>query len=167
MTIYEKYYAMNKAINDFLKAKGFSASVYKYGTVPSGVVYPYFQSTYRITGRQPHGSSQSGTLTDFEYSLNFFTASKSDRANDAALFVPYEAVREAIVSPQNSIWRDIANVYEHNETPEFNFKGGLEVLQKGLVCVCQTVVSHVVIDEYTEAPVDNVITAIESGLDFE
>jgi hypothetical protein len=167
MTIYEKYYAMNKAINTFLVAQGDSCRVFKYGSVPADGSYPYIQTTYRVTQRQPHGTSQSGTLTNFEYSLNFFTAAKSDRENDAALFVPFEAVREAIVSPRNPLWSGIANVYGHNETPEFNFKGGLEILQKGLIFDCQTVVSHIVVDEYTTAPVEDAINVSEGSLNFE
>jgi len=74
MTIIEKYYAMNKALNQALAAGGSGVSparVYKYGAVPKGASYPYFQSTYRVTRRQPYASSVSGVLTDFEYILNF------------------------------------------------------------------------------------------------
>ena len=58
MTIYEKYYAMNKALNEFLIGNGYPCPVYKYGTVPEGITYPYIQTTYRITKRQAYGSSQ-------------------------------------------------------------------------------------------------------------
>jgi hypothetical protein len=167
MTIYEKYYAMNKAINDFLVNNGYPCEVFKYGSVPEGISYPYIQTTFRVTYRQPYGTSQSGTLTGFEYYLNFFTAARTDRENDAALFIPFEAVREAIVSPYNPIWRGIANMYGHTETPEFNFKGGLEVLQKGLIFECQAVTTHIVIDEYTIAPTEEAISAVQSGLNIE
>jgi hypothetical protein len=167
MTIYEKYYAMNKAINTFLVAKGYSCRVFKYGTAPGDGVYPYIQTTYRVTQRQPHGTSQSGTLTNFEYSLNFFTAPKSDRENDAVLFVPFEAVREAVISPREPLWAGIANVYDQKETPEFTFKGGLEVLQKGLIFACQTVVSHIVVDEYTTAPIEDVVDVAKGSLNYE
>lgn len=167
MTIYEKYYAMNKALNEFLIGNGYICPVYKYGTVPEGITYPYIQTTYRITKRQAYGSSQSGTITDFEYSLNFFTAAKSDRENDSALFIPFEALREAIVSPYNPIWLGIANVYGHTETPEYKFKGGLEVLQKGLIFVCQAVTTHIVIDEYTIAPTDEAIDSVMGGIQYD
>lgn len=167
MTIYEKYYAMNKALNTFLKNAGYTCPVYKYGATPENISYPYIQTTFRVTGRQPHGTSQSGTITDFEYSFNFFTAVKSSRENDAEYFKPFEAVREAICSPQNPIWRGIANCYEQKETPEFTFKGGLEVLQRGLVCECQAVVSHVVIDEYTEATIDNAVNVAGGALQYD
>jgi hypothetical protein len=143
MTIIEKYYAMNKALNVALATQGIAARAYKYGTVPKGAQYPYFQSTYRVTYRQPYASSVSGVLTDFEYSLNFFTAAASDEANDAALFEPYEIARELITSPESFIWTGIANVLNHDETPEFKMKGGLEVLQRGLVIACQTVTTFV------------------------
>ena len=167
MTIYEKYYAMNAAINLFLINRGYTAKAYKYGTVPEGTHYPYFQTTTRIMNRQPHGSSDSGTITDFEYSMNYFTAAKNERENDAALFIPYEAVREAIVSPKMPLFDGICSVYKHDETPEFSFKGGLEVIQKGLVFTCQTVVTHIVVDEYTETTLDNAVAAASGDLNFE
>jgi len=167
MTIYEKYYAMNAAINTYMKGKGISSPVYKYGIVPKNQPYPYFQTTIRVTYRQPHGTSQSGTLTNFEYTLNYFTAAKNENENDAALFIPYEVVREAIVSPNAPIWEGIANVYEHSETPEFSFKGGLEVLQKGLLFSCQAVVTHITEDEYTMTDVDEAVAAATEDLSFE
>ena len=145
MTINEKYYAMNAALNKALASggSGISARVYKYGTVPKGAKYPYFQSAYRVTRRQPFASSVSGVLMGFEYSLNFFTAAAHDEANDAALFEPYETARELITSPESNIWKGIATVLSHDETPEFHFKGGLETLQRGLVFECETVTTFV------------------------
>lgn len=167
MTIVEKYYAMNKALNQALAAGGSgpSARVYKYGTVPKGATYPYFQSAYRVTYRQPFASSVSGVLTDFEYTLNFFTAAPNDEANDAALFEVYEMARELITSPESFIWSGIATVLSHDETPEFKFHGGLEVLQRGLVFNCQTVTTFVSsIHGGTEIDVDNIVDAIEKSL---
>ncbi len=170
MTIIEKYYAMNKALNQALAAGGSGPAVrvYKYGAVPKGATYPYFQSAYRVTRRQPYASSVSGVLTDFEYILNFFTAAPNDEANDAALFEPYEMARELITSPESFIWDGIATVLSHDETPEFNFKGGLEVLQRGLVFACQTVTTFVSsIHGGEEITVDNVVDTIEKSLEYE
>lgn len=170
MTIIEKYYAMNKALNLALAAGGSGPAVrvYKYGAVPKGATYPYFQSTYRVTHRQPFASSISGVLTDFEYTLNFFTAAPNDEANDAKLFEPYERARELITSPESFIWDGIATVLSHDETPEFNFKGGLEVLQRGLVFACQTVTTFVSsIHGGEEITVDNVVDTIEKSLGYE
>jgi len=165
MTIIEKYYAMNTALNRALAAQSVAARVYKYGTVPKGASYPYFQSAYRVTYRQPFASSISGVLTDFEYILNFFTAAASDELNDAKLFEPYEIARELITSPESFIWNGIATILSHDETPEFNFKGGLEVLQRGLVFACQTVTTFVSsIHGGEEITVDNVIDTIEHSL---
>ena len=168
MTINEKYYAMNEALNKALQAQSLTARVYKYGAVPKGASYPYFQSVYRVTKRQPFASSISGVLTDFEYILNFFTAKSSDEANDATLFEPYEIARELITSPESFIWQDIANVLCHDETPEFNFKGGLEVLQRGLVFSCQTATTFVsTIHGGEEITVDEVVDTIKNSLDCE
>jgi hypothetical protein len=167
MTIIEKYYAMNKALNQALAATGSGPAVrvYKYGTVPKGATYPYFQSSYRVTYRQPFASSVSGVLTDFEYTLNFFTAAPNDEANDAKLFEPYEMARELITSPESAIWNSIATIFSHDETPEFNFKGGLEVLMRGLVFACQTVTSFVsTIHGGEEITVDNVVDTIKESL---
>ena len=167
MTIYEKYYAMNAALNTALAAQGITCPVYKYGTVAQPAKYPYIQTIFRVTKRQPNGSSTSGTLTDFEYSLNFFTAAAHERNNDAALFTPYEVARELIVSPASLIWKDIANVLNHEETPEFNFHGGLEVLQKGLIFKCQSVVSAVISDKTKYVPVDDAMDVVEGAINFE
>ena len=178
MTLNEKYYAMNAALNTALIAQGITCPVFKYGSVVKKgagypevdgqpVSYPYIQTTYRVTKRQPNGSKTSGTLTDFEYTLNFFTAAAHERMNDAALFEPYETARELIVNPDFLIWRGIANVLNHDETPEFNFHGGLEVLQKGLIFKCQSVVSHV-IDFIPEiVPDDEVMEVVEDAINFE
>jgi len=171
LTIIEKYYAMNKALNQALAAGGSGVSparVYKYGTVPKGARYPYFQSTYRVTYRQPFASSTSGVLTDFEYTLNFFTAAPNDEANDAKLFEPYEIARELITSPESFIWDGIATILAHDETPEFKFYGGLEVLQRGPVFACQTVTTFVSsIHGGEEITVDNVVDTIEKSLEYE
>lgn len=167
MTLYEKYYAMNKALNAGLYSVDIICPIFKYGTVVKDITYPYMQSTYRITKRQPNGSNASGTLIDFEYILNFFTAAKHERENDAALFIPYETARELVVSPDFNIWSGIANVLNHDETPEFNFKGGLEVIQKGLIFKCQSVVSHVIAFTPEIVPVDEAMEVVEDSINFE
>lgn len=165
MTISEKYYAMNAALNAALRAHNVTCPVYKYGSAPENQKYPYIQTAYRVTKRQPFGSSVSGVLTDFEYSLNFFTAAAHERSNDAALFNPYEIARELITSPESFIWKNIANILSHIETPEFNYKGGLEVLQRGLVFDCQTVTTFAsALSGGTEIETDEVITAIKDSL---
>ena len=178
MTIYEKYYAMNAALNTALIAQGVTCPVFKYGSVVKKgngypdvdgqpVSYPYIQTTFRVTKRQPNGSSTSGTLIDFEYTLNFFTAAAHERMNDATLFEPYEMARELIVNPDFLIWRGIANVLNHDETPEFNFRGGLEVLQKGLIFKCQCVVSHVIDYIPEEVDIDDAMEVIKDSINFE
>lgn len=165
MTIIEKYYAMNAALNVAFRQLSVVAPVYKYGTVPDRTSYPYFQTSYRVQNRQPFASKTSGVLTDFEYTLNFFTAAGSDEVNDAELFEPYEIARELITSPASFIWNGIANILSHDETPQFKFKGGLEVLQRGLVFDCQTVTSFVSsIHGGETVTVDNVTETIKSSL---
>jgi hypothetical protein len=156
---------MNTALNQALQAQDQTAQVYKYGSVPAQKKYPYFQSSYRVKSRQPYASSVSGVLTDFEYVLNFFTAAVSDEVNDADLFIPYEIARELITSPESMIWSGIANILSHNETPDFKLKGGLEVLQRGLVFDCQAVTEFVsTIHGGKEIPIEDIIETIEDAL---
>lgn len=167
MTFNQKYYAMNTALNRAMTGKGLACPVYKYGVVGQPAKYPYMQSTYRITKRQPNGSAGSGTLIDFEYILNFFTAAKNERENDVKLFIPYEAARELIVSPYLMVWAGIANVLNHDETPEFNFKGGLEIIQKGLIFKCQTVISHIISITGEIVDIDEAMEVVEDSINFE
>lgn len=169
MTLIEKYYAMNTAINKFFQGQNMpKVRVHKYGTVvEEKKVYPYFQSTFRLKEQQPFGTSQSGTLTDFEYILNFFTAAPIERENDAALYKQFDMVREAIANPTILIFRGIANVYNTTYAPEFNFKGGIEVLQRGLIYSCQSVCSHVLADVVgKEVPTEEVVADISESLHY-
>jgi hypothetical protein len=168
MNINQKYYAMNSALNAALIARDIVCPVYKYGVVAQPVSYPYMQTTYRVTKRQPYASSVSGVLIDFEYVLNFFTAAGHEKANDTNLFIPYETARELITSPESMIWSGIANILNHDETPEFNFKGGLEVIQRGLVFNCQAVAEFIsTIHGGVEIPVDDIIETIQEILEDE
>ena len=167
MTIAEKYYAMNAAINAFLIAAGETARVFKYGTVAAdNRVYPYFQSSYKVYDAQPFGTDESGTYTDFYFYLNFFTAAKNERDNDAALFTVFEKVREAIGNPNKLILQPIASVTRVEQTPEFNFRGGVEVLQRGLILTCRAVCSHVVADGVAEATIENAVQVAGGDLNY-
>jgi hypothetical protein len=166
MTIAEKFYAMNAAIKAFLVAQGETAGVYKYGTVITGKPYPYFQSDYKVYDAQPFGTDESGTYTDFYFYLNFFTAASNERKNDAALFNVFEKVREAIGNPNKLILQPIASVTRVEQTPEFNFRGGLEVLQRGLILTCRAVCSHVVADGVVDATIDNAVQVAGGDLNF-
>ena len=78
-----------------------------------------------------------------------------------------ETARELIITPGLMIWDGITNVLNHDETPEFNFKGGLEVLMRGLIFKCQSVVSHVVTDQTTYTTIDGAMDVVESSLNYE
>ncbi len=72
MTIYEKYYAMNAALNTALIAQGITCPVFKYGSVVKKgngypdvdgqpVSYPYIQTTFRVTKKAAEsGQAQAG-----------------------------------------------------------------------------------------------------------
>jgi hypothetical protein len=168
MTLIETYYAMNTAINKFFQGQNMpKVRVHKYGTVvEEKKVYPYFQSAYRFKRGQPFGTTESGTLTDFEYILNFFTAAPIERENDAALYKEFDMVREAITNPYYFIWRDIANIMAWEPVPEFAFKSGVEVLQLGLKFDMQKVTSHVLANNAVDSTIDNSVEVATKKLEF-
>lgn len=167
MTIAEKYYAMNEAIIDFLKSQSLDVSVYKYGRVAQDIKYPYFQSDYKIKdGTQPFPSKQSGTYTEFDYFLNYFVAAKNENSNDAALFTTFEKVKEAIGNPYYIILQPIASVLKIVLTPEFSFKGGREVLMRGLILTCRTVCSNVLSEVAKQTTIENVVEVAEGALEY-
>lgn len=167
MTIAEKFYAMNAAVQTFLNAQGHGTQIYKYGRRPDAVKYPYFQSAYRVTSAQPFPTKESGRYTDFEYQLNFFTAAKNEDDNDAALFTVFEQVREAIGNPNYLILNPVAQVLKITDAPEFQYKGGLEVIQRGLIIACRSVCSNVLSDNTTTATIDNAVAVAAGDLRYE
>lgn len=166
MTIAQKYYAMNAAIQAFLVSEDETAKIYKYGRVVQGVRYPYFQSTYRVRDAQPFPSKQSGTYTDFDYFLNYFVAAKNEDSNDALLFTTFEKVKEAIGNPYYLILQPVASVLKIAHAPEFTFKGGLEVLQRGLILTCRTVCGNVLSEIAKQTTIENVVEVAEGALEY-
>lgn len=167
MTIAEKFYAMNKAIIDFLDGQNIDAAVYKYGRVVENVKYPYFQSDYKIkNGTQPFSSKQSGRYTEFDYFLNYFVAAKNENSNDAALFTTLEKVKEAIGNPYYLILQPVVSVLKIDDAPEFTFKGGREVLQRGLILSCRTVCGNVLSEVAKQTTIENVVEVAEGALNY-
>lgn len=167
MTIAEKFYAMNAAIKSFLVSQESDAGIYKYGRVVQNVRYPYFQSDYRVRDAQPFPSKQSGTYADFDYFLNYFVAAKNEDSNDALLFTTFEKVKEAIGNPYYLILQPIASVLKITHTPEFRFKGGLEVLQRGLILTCRTVCGNVLSEVAKQTTIENVVEVVEGSLEYQ
>lgn len=167
MTLMQKYYAMNSAINTFLENINEVARVYKYGVVVEGK-YPYFQAAYpRVTYTQPYASTTSGTLTEFEYRLNFFTAAKNEKSNDSDLFDVFEKVKEGICDPGYFIFRDIVNVLKVDRIPTLTYKSGMFVIQTGLVLSCSTVCSHLLAFTGVNSTIDNSVAVATEELTFE
>ena len=103
----------------------------------------------------------------FDYFLNYFVAAKNEDSNDAALFTTFEKVKEAIGNPYYVILQPIASVLKITHTPEFRFKGGLEVLQRGLILTCRTVCGNVLSEVAKQTTIENVVEVVEGSLEYQ
>lgn len=144
-TLQEKYYAINAALNAFLKAKGVRCPVIKYGIDPATLKnnskdqtnnrYPYFQSFILNPKATAWTSDGGGVYTRFEYQLSFFTSPENEIENDAALFLPFNLARVALsdvnlqvlrrVSGGESVF--IADLLDLQENPDFSMVSGAPV----------------------------------------
>ena len=105
-TLQEKYYAINAALNAFMKARGVRCPVIKFGVDPATLKasskdqtdsrYPYFQSFILNPKATAWTSDGGGIYARFEYQLSFFTSPENEFENDAALFLPFNLARMAL-----------------------------------------------------------------------
>lgn len=104
LTLQERYYKINEALNLFLKSKNVVCPVYKYGvdpatlnTSPNGQdkKYPYFQSFLLNPKPQSWTTQKGGTYFTFEYQLSFFTSPRNEFQNDTIEWKPFELARIA------------------------------------------------------------------------
>lgn len=105
LTLLQRYYAINRALNAYLVAQGVNCPIIKHGIDPATLkatskaqttVYPYMQSFLLNPKPTAWTSQTSGILTTFEYQLSFFTAPQDEFANDATLFTPFEVAKNAL-----------------------------------------------------------------------
>lgn len=137
MTLNQKYYAINTAVNNYLSSKGIQCRVIKYGIDPATlktdsnnnaqVKYPYMQSYINNPKEQPWTSEKLGILTDFEYQLSFFTGVRSEKTNDALFFYPFEVAKNVLGDVALNILDGIADIKSKEGPYKFDIKSGQAV----------------------------------------
>lgn len=152
MTLNEKYYAINTAINNYLSSKNITARVYKYG-VDSALLktnsqnatqirYPYFQSSIDNKKQQFATTRSGGILTNFDYQLNYFTGPHDEFQNDAALFWPFEVVANALGDVDLLLLSSIANIKHVSGPYTFEYKSGQALPAAAMIYNMQAVCSY-------------------------
>lgn len=104
-TLQEKYYAINAALNRYLKSYSVRCPVYKYGIDPATLKndakdqtvsrYPYMQTYVNNVRPQSWTKDSGGIYTRFEFQLSFFTSPENELENDMELFKPFDVARMA------------------------------------------------------------------------
>jgi len=134
MNIHEKYYAINSAINKYLKSKSVDCPLIKYGIDRASVKankkdtvenrYPYMQSHISNIQQQSWTAEANGILTKFDYQISFFTAPETEFTNDAKLFYPFELTKNILADTKLNILNNIAVIRRTRGHYESNLKSG-------------------------------------------
>lgn len=176
MTLAQVYYALNTAVNEFLKAQGETARLYAFGINPAQQKanterpkYPYFQSHYPTNiERPPHTTRQSAVITWFDYQLNFYTAPENEQYDAAALITLYEKVMNAIQDTRVQIWRDVASLQRITGPVDTAFTGGSVKISFATVFRLAAVCSYVLeVPPYIPSSIDSVTAVINGALSGE
>lgn len=106
LTLQQRYYGINRALSSYLIDKGISCPIIKYGIDPAtlkdrsnpsaGFSYPYLQTFIPNQNPVAFTSLDSGTLTEFDFQVSFFTAPEDEFGNDEDYFLPFVAVINAL-----------------------------------------------------------------------
>lgn len=137
MTLNERYYAVNTALNTYLQSKGIQAQVIKYGIDPatlmkdqnntSATKYPYFQSYITNIVEQPWTTQSTGIFTDFDYQLSYFAGPRSEKINDTKYFYPFEVAKNVLGDIDLNILDGIADIKAKEGPYKFDMKSGQPV----------------------------------------
>jgi len=106
LTLMQRYYAINQAIDSYLISKDIFCPVIKYGIDPATLKpewkgraydrFPYIQTYISNVKAQQWTSYQAGMLTEWDFQVSFFTAPPSEFVNDTVFFKPFEAVKNGL-----------------------------------------------------------------------
>lgn len=119
LTLDERYFAINEAINKFLSANSIDCPIFKYGIDPGTLktniaknekVYPYAMTSINNVETVSWTSEENGIYTRFEYQVNFFTSPKTEFTNDADLYKPFEWIKLALTDVNKSVLQVFDNV---------------------------------------------------------
>lgn len=134
MNLTQKYYAINTAINAYLKSKSITCPLYKHGVDPSKIKgnvkdnvnnrYPYMQDYLSNIKQQSWTSEIGGIYTTFDLQISFFTSPDTEEENDAKLFYPFEVMKNALSDNQLNLLKDIAVIKRTKGHYESNMKSG-------------------------------------------
>jgi len=150
MTLEETYYAINKALIDYLASQSITCPLLKYGVDPAVAKeskkdnqnnkYPYLQSYYQNVKQQSWTSNKSGIYTTFDYQLSFFTAPQTEYTNDSKLFFPFEISKNAMSDIDLNLLHNIAVIKRTKIDHKSDMKSGqlvpaaFVVYEMGAVC---------------------------------
>ena len=149
MTLIETYYKLNESLNTSLRSQGVDCKVYKYGVNPAMIngvsakqAYPYIQTSYSVDFSHSHTTDESSILTDFDYQLSFFTAPKSDFANDSKIINIWEGVKNCVSDIRLNAFGDYASLMNHQEIDGLADTSGMTLASKFLICKMRAVCSY-------------------------
>jgi len=105
LTLKQRYYGINKAIIDYLALNNIDCKVLKYGIDPATLkdqskdqnvsIYPFIRTHLRNPKPVAWTTKESGTMTEFDFHVSFFTSPEDEFLNDENLFIPFEVVKNA------------------------------------------------------------------------
>lgn len=188
-TLQQKYYAINAALNTFLKSQGARCPVIKFGVDPATLKtaskdqtvsrYPYMQAF--ILNPKPNAwtSRDAGIYTRFEYQLSFFTSPENELENDEDFFRPFQLARAAFSDVNFGVLLSvdtvtgksvrIADVLDIREETSFHMVSGAPVPKAVLIVSMAAMCAYPSInipDPTISTDIDNAWKFQENGAPF-
>jgi hypothetical protein len=161
LTLMERYYAINQALNSYLISKEIFCPVIKYGIDPATFKptwknqqydrFPYLQTYISNVDSLPWTSYYVGTLTTFDFQISFFTSPKTEFENDAVFFKPFEAVKNGLANINLNLLQTtaedgkvttLADILSMKHHYEFEMKSGSPVPSAFLICKMRAVCGY-------------------------
>jgi len=162
LTLLQRYYAMNAALDKYLSDQQTNCPVIKYGIDPATLkttfkdtrdsVFPYIQTHISNVRPVAWTSLDSGIMTEFDYQLSFFTSPADETVNDAAYFIPFEVARIGLTDVNRKVLSTfdtdgneytIANILDLKFHYEFEMKTGSPVPAAFLIARMRAVCAYV------------------------
>ena len=172
MTLYEKYYAINEKLNQFLQGKYSDLKILKYGIDPATLkvdankvekVYPYAISYITNIKEKAWTSLETGTFTEFDLQISFFTSPQTEFTNDSVIQKAFDLLRVGITDINLKVLENICNLKRLKDVPSFfNIVSGAVVPSRILIAEMQAICSY---PESIGQP--TLATDTESALSFE